>query len=64
MPNVIMCATMLAAVVAVSVIWYLSHRRLRRQHAEWERLRAALSELDTDLDRLWAAEQERIRRYR
>lgn len=50
--------------LAVSICQYQSTPRRRRQHAGWAQLAPGLSELDTDLDLVWAAEQERIRRYR
>jgi hypothetical protein len=38
-------------------------REAARHAAQWERLTAQLSELDAHLDRAWAVERERIRRY-
>jgi hypothetical protein len=49
--------------LAVCVCQYLSDRRRRIDAEQWARVTAALSELDADLDRTWAAEQERIRRH-
>jgi hypothetical protein len=60
----IACAPILAGWLAVHAHRYLSGRRERRENAEWAQLAAGLAELDADLDRTWAAEQERMRRYR
>jgi hypothetical protein len=57
MLNVIVCTPILAVWLAVSGACHLSRRRARYQRDEWERLRPALSELDADLDRTWAAGQ-------
>ncbi len=62
--NVIVSAPILGAWVALRGSRYLSRLRVRREQAEWERVRAALSALDADLDRAWAKEPERVRRYR
>ena len=61
--TVVACTPILAGWLAVCVFRYLAVRRRRRQDAEWTGLAAALSDLDTELDRTWAAEQERTRRY-
>jgi hypothetical protein len=65
--SVIVCAPVVAAWLALCgplyLSRYLSRRRWRRERAEWARLTAGESELDADLDRAWAAECERIRRY-
>ena len=53
--NVLVCAPILVAGLAVSAIGYWSRLRQRRRRAEWERL-------DAQLDRTWAEEQARIRR--
>jgi hypothetical protein len=63
MVNIIVCAPALIAFLAVCATGYFARRRRRRQAAEWERVRPGLSGLDADLDRTWAREQERIRRY-
>jgi len=67
MLNVIVCAPILIAWLAVCGPWYLSRhlasRRRRREQAAWTRVEAGLSELDADLDRAWVAEHERIRRH-
>lgn len=66
MLNVIVCAPVLIAWLAVCGPWYLSRRlasrRRRQEQAAWTRVEAGLSELDADLDRAWIAEHERIRR--
>jgi hypothetical protein len=62
--TVIACAPILTAWLAVLVYRYQATRRLRREHEQWTRLIAGLSELDAELDRSWTAEEERIRRYR
>jgi hypothetical protein len=61
--NVVVCAPILTAWLAVCRTLYVSRRRERRQQAEWERMRPSLSALDADLDRIWSAEEKRIRRY-
>jgi hypothetical protein len=61
--TVVACTPILAGWLAVRVFHCLAVRRRRRQDAEWTALAAALSDLDTELDRTWAAERERIRRY-
>lgn len=61
--TVIACTPILAGWIAVSVVEYRSGHRRRRQAAEWSRFTAGQSELDAELDRAWAAEAERIRRY-
>ncbi len=65
--NVIVSSPILGAWLAMRGTRYLSlrrGRRGRREQAEWERVRAGLSALDADLDRAWAKERERVRRYR
>ncbi len=64
MLNLIACAPILTAWLAVCGTWYQSRRQARREQVEWEQLSPALSQLDADLDRTWVAEEERIRRYR
>jgi hypothetical protein len=59
----IACTPIAVGWLAVRVCQYLSDRRRRAETEQWARLTAALSELDADLDRAWAAEAERIRRY-
>jgi hypothetical protein len=59
----IACTPIVAGWLAVCVCQYRSDRRRRIGAEQWARLTAALSELDADLDRTWAAEQERIRRH-
>jgi hypothetical protein len=61
--NVIVSSPILGAWLALRGTRYLSRRRVRREQAEWERARAGLSALDADLDRAWAEERERVRRY-
>jgi hypothetical protein len=61
--TVVACAPIAAGWLAVFVFRYVAVRREGRQDAKWTQLVAALSDLDADLDRIWAAEQERIRRY-
>jgi hypothetical protein len=61
--TVIACSPILAGWAAVCVFQYLSLRRRRRQRAQWARLAATLTGLDAELDQIWAAEQERIRRH-
>jgi hypothetical protein len=67
LPSVIVCTPVLAGWLALCGPLYLSRyrswRRWRRERAEWARLTAGEPELDADLDRAWAAEHERIRRY-
>lgn len=62
--TVIACTPIVVGWLAVCVCQYLSDRRRRRDAARWAQLAAALSELDADLDRSWAVEQERMRRHR
>ena len=62
--NVIVSAPILGAWLALHGTRYLSRQRVRREQAEWERVRAGLSALDADLDRAWAKEREQVRRYR
>jgi hypothetical protein len=58
----IACTPIVAGWLGVCVSRYLPGRR--RVHArQWTRIAAGLSELDAELDRAWAEEQERIRRY-
>ncbi len=62
--TVIACIPIVAGWLGVYAVRYLTSRR-RRVHAEqWAQLSASLSDLNADLDLVWAAEQERIRRYR
>jgi hypothetical protein len=61
--TVVACAPILVGWLAVCAFRYLAGRRQRRQETEWTRLVAALSDLDAELDRTWAAEREWIRRY-
>jgi hypothetical protein len=62
--TVIACLPILAGWLGVYAGRYVTARR-RQVHAEqWARLAASLSDLDAELDLAWAAEQERIRRYR
>jgi hypothetical protein len=61
--TVIACTPIVAGWLAVCVCRYLADRRRRVEAEQWARLTAALSELDANLDRSWAAEQERIRRH-
>ena len=62
--TVIACLPIVGGWLGVYAGRYLTARR-RRVHAEqWAQLSAFLSDLDADLDLAWAAEQERIRRYR
>ena len=64
--NVIVCAPILIAWMAVCGPWYLTrhlaNRRRRRERAAWTRVAEGLSELDAQLVRAWDAEGERIRR--
>ena len=62
--NVIVSAPILGAWLALRGTRYLARLRVRREQAEWERVRDGLSALDADLDRAWAKERERVRRYR
>lgn len=65
--SVIVCAPVLVGWLALCGPLYLYRhqlrRRQRRERAEWARLVAGEPDLDADLDRTWAAEHERIRRY-
>jgi hypothetical protein len=60
----IACAPILLGWLAIYAYRYLAGRRGRRENAQWVQLTAALAELDAELDRTWAVEEERIRRYR
>jgi hypothetical protein len=60
----IACTPILVAWLAVFAYRSRATRRRRREQAQWTRLIAGLSELDAELDRTWADEQERVRRYR
>lgn len=53
------------AVVAVGVRWHCWYavRRRDRRREEWARLSVELRGLDADLDQVWAAEVERLRRH-
>jgi hypothetical protein len=66
--TLIACSPIMAGWLAIYGCRFWAVGRQRRQEArrqaEWARLTARLSELDAHLDRAWAAEQERIRRYR
>jgi hypothetical protein len=62
--TVIACIPIVVGWLAVRACHYRLDRRRRVEAERWARLAAALSELDADLDRTWAAEQERIRRLR
>jgi hypothetical protein len=64
MLTLIACTPILAGWLGVWAARYLTGRRRRVRAARWARLAVFLSDLDADLDRAWAAEQERIRRYR
>jgi hypothetical protein len=68
MLNVIVCAPIIVAWLAVCGPWYLSRhlasRRRRREQAAWTRLEPELSELDGELDRAWMTERERSNRKR
>ncbi len=62
MLNVILFAAVVACWSALGWYSFLSERRRSRQQAEWTRAAAAMSGLDAELDRVWAAENERIKR--
>ena len=63
MLTAIACAPILLGWLVVYAYRYLSGRRERRECAQWAQLTAALADLDAELDRTWAVEEERIRRY-
>jgi hypothetical protein len=60
--TLIACTPIVAGWVAVCVCQYQYDRRRRLSAAQWARLAPRLAELDAELDRSWADEQERIRR--
>lgn len=63
----LMYVALAAAAVAAAAIAYCARRRAvrgERQRAEWARLAPGLRHLDEELNRTWAAEQERMRRHR
>jgi hypothetical protein len=62
--TMIACTPILAGWLGVCVCQYRSARRRRLDEAQWAGLASGLAELDAELDRAWAEEQERIRRYR
>jgi hypothetical protein len=59
-----MCAALTAAASAVACYCLRGARRRGRQRAEWEQVASGLLDLDDDLDRMWAVEQEWLRRHR
>jgi hypothetical protein len=61
---VVLCAALVAAASAVARCCLRGARRRERQRAEWEQVAPGLLELDDELDRMWAAEQEWLRRHR
>jgi hypothetical protein len=66
--TLIACSPILIGWLAVYACRGWSGGRSRRQQArcqaQWARIAAALSDLDAELDRTWAAEKERIERSR
>jgi hypothetical protein len=62
--TLIVFTPILAGWLGVWLPRYLATRRSRVRALQWARLAIFMSDVDADLDRTWAAEQERIRRYR
>jgi hypothetical protein len=59
-----MCAALTAAASAVACYCLRGARRRGRQRVEWEQVASGLLDLDDDLDRMRAVEQEWLRRHR
>lgn len=62
--NMIISAAVVLAWIALAGYCRRCTRRREARHAEWARLAPSLSELDADLDLIWAAESARIGRDR